>query len=842
MELIYLYIKNFGHKIEDDNDANAQFIMNKEINFSDRFNFKYDIKTQKLHIEKTEEKVINFYGKSIKNLKMIVGQNGSGKSTILDILGMNRSDRIDESFVRKYKTSKNKPKFGHNSNDDISYFKDEYVMVYLIKDDKDLDKCLFGMEVVGDFFEDKESGEWKGFIKNLKEHKDTFYKIPIGFVFQYEENEIRATPYHFFNHIDPNTKELLYSLKPGDRVINRICDDCNYVYLAEYYSDRIKIEKSKISKDRDREDDEYLMRRFYRKLTMAPYLDYKGGYDLLKDEKYKKFREKLFTFSPEIIFSHDFSKTEIIEPFSYHGEKEKIQNNYDKLINILKKDLYNEKCDILKEKSILKWIIDYILASFTNLLKQRFDKNHIESILNKDETEFNKKIEKDLQIINLNIEEFINFDEQLLLKNMPFSMENKEIDFYKEFIFMILVVKKITASDLEIDIKDDILKIFPKEEFDEINSDFQRKVYFKLLISRYVLSRLSLEFDVIKEGVYQESFEQIIKKMMKLEPECFSKNNTICLTCKEQTKENVYKLLETLVAYEKEEYCDVSIHFKLRVQHLSEGERKIFILFSKLIVSLEEGKGNNLNIILLDEPDASLHPQWAKELMDKLFLAIDTYSQEIKKINVQLIISTHSPFLLSDIDKKDIILLDYDNDTLPDKRAFQFSNENYDTFAANIHTMFKNSFFLKNTIGDFANKKIKNTLMIMDKYSKYIDKKITKEAFSETANIYMNYEHDHEINEKQLETDLKNKIEYVISIIGEPLIKKKLEEKYRTIFYNDKEYEIQIMKLKQEKAKLEKLIKDNEIEDIDSVLELLNIKINELKKKAECNSDFNKMQ
>lgn len=93
MELIYMYIKNFGHKVD-----NKQFIEDKEFNFSDRFKIKFDLKSRKLNIEKIKDGHPNFYGKYIENVKMLVGENGTGKSTLLDVLGMNRNDRIDELY------------------------------------------------------------------------------------------------------------------------------------------------------------------------------------------------------------------------------------------------------------------------------------------------------------------------------------------------------------------------------------------------------------------------------------------------------------------------------------------------------------------------------------------------------------------------------------------------------------------------------------------------------------------------------------------------------------------------------------------------------------------------
>ncbi|WP_066496929.1 AAA family ATPase [Abyssisolibacter fermentans] len=824
MELIYMYIKNFGHKVDGCNDNNDQFIMNKEFNFSDRFNVQYNLEKGELHIEKREEIYPNIYGKSIKNIKMIVGQNGAGKTTILDILGMNRNDRIKESFVRKYKSSSQMGKFKiHRSEDDISYFKDEYIIVYLLKEDSNLNECIFGMEVIGNFHKG-------GFIKNLVVNKDTFYKLPIGFAFKYKEDKkIYAIGYHFFNCIDPKTHSLTHHSILGHKHLNKICEDCNFFYLAHSYSHRITYNKPRIFKQKEDEDDEYLMKRFYRELNMERFADYKSGYMLLYDKKYDKFREIIFEFLPEINLLHKFSEREVLPTLTV--EEKRIDNNYKMLRKYLVNQLHSEKQENKKEDVILGWIDDYIIDGFTHLLKECFEKEDIKTRL---DTNINvSELEKHVESFDFDMTIFENANQKLLVDMSSFN-EITESDIYSEFVYIISVVKKINECSSEINIRDDMLRTFFDEHSDsgKIKNHFQRKVYLKLLISRYVFSRLSLKFEVIKEGEYQSSFEEIIKKIIKLDIGCFRKDKTICLTYKGTTEKNVKKLLDVLESYSNIEYCDVERQFTLEVEHLSEGERAVFIFFAKVITSLRDSKQNRLSIFLLDEPDAFLHPQWAKEFMNQLLTAIDIFNKEVNQLNVQFIISTHSPFLLSDVKKKDTILLEYDDTIKWNNRFLQPHVQSFETFAANIHNMLKKSFFMENTIGDFANQKIKDSLKIMDKYKQFINKNISIEEFKIIYIKYMDYEENGQNQAIDINA-MKKKIKFIIEFIGEPLIKRKLEGIYRTTFpENRKDYELQILKLQEEKAKLEGFLKDKGLDKIEKVMELLDMKIKELKEKS----------
>lgn len=69
---------------------------------------------------------------------------------------------------------------------------------------------------------------------------------------------------------------------------------------------------------------------------------------------------------------------------------------------------------------------------------------------------------------------------------------------------------------------------------------------------------------------------------------------------------------------------------------LSSGEQEILVLFYKLIFE------SDVNIILIDEPEISLHISWQKEILNDFKKII-----ELNR-NIHVIIATHSPQILSD--------------------------------------------------------------------------------------------------------------------------------------------------------------------------------------------------
>lgn len=76
MKLIALVIKQYD-----------ELFKNQIFNFSDEYKVSFDFETNELKIDKNPDYIENFYGESIYNISPIVGINGVGKSTILNLIG-----------------------------------------------------------------------------------------------------------------------------------------------------------------------------------------------------------------------------------------------------------------------------------------------------------------------------------------------------------------------------------------------------------------------------------------------------------------------------------------------------------------------------------------------------------------------------------------------------------------------------------------------------------------------------------------------------------------------------------------------------------------------------------
>ncbi|WP_232463473.1 AAA family ATPase [Tumebacillus avium] len=176
-------------------------------------------------------------------------------------------------------------------------------------------------------------------------------------------------------------------------------------------------------------------------------------------------------------------------------------------------------------------------------------------------------------------------------------------------------------------------------------------------------------------------------------------------------------------------------------QDMSSGEKALLNIYSRFY-HVHHRCQDNL-IVLIDEGELYLHPQWQKELVKNLveFLP-QVYRKEGGKRRIQVILTSNSPFVASDLPSFNVIFLNKAANKLLVMDGLEEHNQ---TFASNINTLLANSFFMKDgVIGSFAKYKINRVIQMLVKGS------------------------------DQTVSDNRDEIKNTIHIIGEPLIKNKL--------------------------------------------------------------------
>jgi hypothetical protein len=162
------------------------------------------------------------------------------------------------------------------------------------------------------------------------------------------------------------------------------------------------------------------------------------------------------------------------------------------------------------------------------------------------------------------------------------------------------------------------------------------------------------------------------------------------------------------------------------------------------------------------------HPDYQKKFISELISSLS--KNKFKKIkNINILFSTHSPFILSDIPSQNILKL-----INGDPQPFV---ENEQTFGANIHDLLANDFFLKKGF--------------MGEYAKlWIEDLITYLRFN------LN-ESKNQVNIAPKRVWDSTKAKQIISLVGEPILKMKLAEMYDEKFKDKFEIELLQKRIKE---------------------------------------------
>ena len=174
-------------------------------------------------------------------------------------------------------------------------------------------------------------------------------------------------------------------------------------------------------------------------------------------------------------------------------------------------------------------------------------------------------------------------------------------------------------------------------------------------------------------------------------------------------QENRLFVEKLLLHYEGLSYAFPFLRFSFGT---SSGENALLSLWADLYgiwEDLKKGSGRtsgqasdcNTLLLILDEADLSLHPRWQRMYMKWLTSFCRRYF--LPMINIKLIVTTHSPVILSDFPPNSVCYLRKDEGGRISSRIGGIQ-----TFGNHIHTLYMDSFFLDEcgTMGAFAQEKL----------------------------------------------------------------------------------------------------------------------------------------
>jgi hypothetical protein len=297
------------------------------------------------------------------------------------------------------------------------------------------------------------------------------------------------------------------------------------------------------------------------------------------------------------------------------------------------------------------------------------------------------------------------------------------------FIFNPIAFIELENSQPEESKISGILRRYRKAIYQESTSNYNRFKYGLAINLFSFLASKSLVINEFLESIQLVGQDGMAETIVSLHPKVINFLNDFDSSSIEELSELDYSLYNDLLQelesqnynfgdverYSNSILIDFSTDFKSLIEgkqnvfnnptlishdwsRLSSGMRAYLNLFSQLYSVSEKVKGTSKSLLIcIDEGDLYLHPEWQKNFLNDLIWFVSSVFESTK---VQMILTSHSPFLISDLPKENVILLD-DNSN-PSRQLNEESS-----FGANIHQLFTKQFFLKNgSIGEFAKKKI----------------------------------------------------------------------------------------------------------------------------------------
>jgi hypothetical protein len=622
MELIYLYIKQCENVFE-----------NVEFNFSS--NYIATMKNNELLVKENQNTVKNYYGNNVNSVSMFLGKNGMGKSTLLDILGMNREDRSNETYIRR--------KGGYE-------VKSSYFILYHLYDD------YFAFE-----FMDESFLEGKDKISNIDMENEivqsALYKVPMGNIFELEGGVFKYRGNIITQWLENHDckKKIEYAYITSDKYNNRISN------RHREYSDEYTFE-----------------RRYYIEGNNYEHL-YKY-FIYLKEINNDMLQEKNIVIENCIkIEDHIFDKEK--EKGDYLQERKK---ELDKLFNLKSRIEIQMERKILKKEpqKDLRSVKEQFLHTF---YAQAIEFYFLEQLVGWSEVD-GLAIDVGTAIPSLeDIKNEIN-DLDNKLRDEVIHGLSKTINFQYEYALLRYIIENNRNANGDIDLKSVLI---------------------------YTLNRVEIAANSNVNIFDLNAMLKIIPLLEEL-PECyFESKKKIKIRCDVNKPDK--KIIELLKIYD---YCyNIRNHengsnciyqlLNIELPKMSEGQRVFLDIVSKSVSAIYTVQEGDSLVLLIDEPDRALHPELARQFLNTLLENIN----KCKDRNIQIIISSHSPFIVTDILPENVYAIDMEN-------GHRKIVNNKDTYATNIYYLLMDSFMLENTFGEYSYRQLKKIMKLLNEPNK----------------------------------------------------------------------------------------------------------------------------
>ena len=591
MDLIYLYVGNIGRTVG-----------NYGIRFGRQFYVDFNLESGQLYITRKDANTYSsIYGDNIMDIDLVVGKNGSGKTTALNLLGLSGNDRTIEYSIFENKRS---------DENDRTWF-----ALYFIREN------YFAIE-----------GYRCETLEFMKESFRLSSQPKYSFCFKYDFDKqmgdsdsvrylqdfalVKKTNFH---------RELFYLYYENQLTLDWI-KSVNHNYLFDldlsFTFERTKCE-----------------RNGYRGIT-------KFLYDACHNNELMNFMGT----KPGTVITISVNRNMYISNADYYNMS--AASNFIHLTDPGQLEI--------DEKKVAKYIYNDELS-----LIKSFPNN------------FQNSLMRDI------------------ISNRDLSYKDAFVISYLEQLIIHTIIYR-PSFDNSIKKKPFVFSMTPKKK-QQTQYSWQKAHLFFVL--KKILGNDEREYNYASE---------IVNSLEAIPARFFVGYTEIKVSPKKMSKNFLDKLMKSLdeSTQNKEKYSFSHKDFlNVKYNGISSGEARMIDIFATLYNSINFSAHDEKTtcVLLLDEPDTGFHPEWSRKFIEELTNFLK--SNMMNKYNYHIIISTHSPIMISDVPKQCVHCISKNSVGNVEVKE----SENYG-LASGINDVLIDTFFTDSLFGSFGEGYVKQII------------------------------------------------------------------------------------------------------------------------------------
>ena len=161
---------------------------------------------------------------------------------------------------------------------------------------------------------------------------------------------------------------------------------------------------------------------------------------------------------------------------------------------------------------------------------------------------------------------------------------------------------------------------------------------------------------------------------------------------------------ERITRFKEGELMKDGVTDTLYVKSLSDGEHQLLHTIGLCLLYRHESV-----LFLLDEPETHLNPDWRASYISTLRAALEA-DQDISQVMREVLLTSHSPFIISDCRKENVLVFSKE----PATRLVTCNRPDFETFGASANLITMEIFKRDETIGNFSKDKLDEMVKKLD--------------------------------------------------------------------------------------------------------------------------------